>query len=192
MNKIRPALATDASAILDIYAPYILYKPTSFETELPDLKTFSERIMSYQERWPWLVYESEGVIAGYAYAAKHRDRPGYQWCVETSVYISESFQFKGIATRLYHVLFHILKYQGCRNVYAGITMPNENSVHLHEKLGFKKIADYVNIGYKCNRWNTVRWYELQLNDYNNDPDPVIQWKEIAPEMRQQLLEKKME
>ena len=187
MNKIRPALSTDTSSILDIYAPYILNTTVSFETSVPTIKDFSERIIANEESWPWLVYESEGVIAGYAYASKHRERAAYQWCVETSVYLDDRFQQKGIATKLYQTLFAILKYQGCRNVYAGITLPNEKSVHFHEKMGFKKIADYKNIGYKFNGWHTVRWYELQLNDYTDSPTPFKKWKEIGSKEREAIM-----
>ena len=187
MDKIRPALSSDASSILDIYAPYILNTTISFETEVPTVKDFSQRIIANEESWPWLVYESDGFIAGYAYASKHRERAAYQWCVETSVYMNDRFQQKGMATKLYQTLFEILKYQGCRNVYAGITLPNEKSVHFHEKMGFKKIADYKNIGYKFNRWNTVRWYELQLNDYSDAPAAFTRWKDIQSMDRDRII-----
>ena len=180
MNTIRTVVASDASSIPDIYEPYILNTTASFETEVPSIENFTQRILSTLEIWPWLVYESDGVVAGYAYASKHRERAAYQWCVESSVYMNDHFQQKGIATRLYETLFEILQYQGCRNVYAGITLPNEKSTHFHEKMGFSKIADYTNIGYKLNRWNTVRWYQLQLNNYNDAPDTFIKLKEINP------------
>lgn len=180
MNTIRPALASDASSIIDIYAPYILNSAVSFETEVPSTEKFSERILVNQETYPWLVYESNGRIAGYAYASRHRERTAYQWSVESSVYVNNAFQQKGIATNLYKALFEILKYQGCRNVYAGITLPNEKSVRFHEKMGFHKIADYTNIGYKLSRWNTVSWYQLQLNDYSDAPAPFIKMKDIKP------------
>jgi phosphinothricin acetyltransferase len=188
VNSIRPALSSDATSILDIYAPFILNTAVSFETEVPTIENFSQRIISNQESWPWLVYESDGLIAGYAYASKHRERAAYQWCVESSVYVNDHFQQKGIATQLYQTLFQILKYQGCRNVYAGITLPNERSIHFHEKMGFNKIADYRNIGYKLNRWNTVRWYELQLNHYSDAPAPFIKWKQVQPKDRQAIME----
>ncbi len=187
MNKIRPARSPDASSILDIYAPYILNTTVSFETEVPTIENFSERINANLESWPLLVYESDGLIADYAYASKHRERTAYQWCVESSVYVNDRFQQKGIATKLYKTLFEILKYQGCRNVYAGITLPNERSVHFHEKMGFSKIADYRNIGYKFNRWNTVRWYELQLKSYSNEPAPFLKWKDIGSKDRQAIM-----
>ncbi|HEY5392693.1 MAG TPA: GNAT family N-acetyltransferase [Hanamia sp.] len=189
MNTIRTAFASDASSILDIYEPYILNTTASFETEVPSIENFTQRILSTLEIWPWLVYESDGVVAGYAYASKHRERAAYQWCVESSVYVNDHFQQKGIAAKLYETLFRILQYQGCRNVYAGITLPNEKSIHFHEKMGFSKIADYTNIGYKLNRWNTVRWYQLQLNNYNDAPDTFIKLKEINPLKLKSMLNK---
>ena len=187
MNKIRSALSSDASSILDIYAPYIANTAVSFETEVPTVEDFTRRIMGNQESCPWLVYESYGLIAGYAYASKHRDRAAYQWSLESSVYVNEGFRQQGIATKLYQTLFQILKYQGCRNLYAGITLPNEKSVNFHQKMGFSKIADYKNIGYKFNRWHTVGWYELQLNDYSDAPAPFIKWSQIKSTDRDAIM-----
>ena len=187
MNKIRSALSSDASSILDIYAPYIANTAVSFETEVPSVEDFTQRIMGNQESCPWLVYESGGLIAGYAYASKHRDRAAYQWSLESSVYVNEGFRQQGIATKLYQTLFQILKYQGCRNLYAGITLPNEKSVNFHQKMGFSKIADYKNIGYKFNRWHTVGWYELQLNDYSDAPAPFIKWNQIKSTDRDAIM-----
>jgi len=188
VNKIRSALSSDASSILDIYAPYIANTAVSFETEVPSVEDFTQRIMGNQESCPWLVYESGGLIAGYAYASKHRDRAAYQWSLESSVYVNEGFRQQGIATKLYQTLFQILKYQGCRNLYAGITLPNEKSVNFHQKMGFSKIADYKNIGYKFNRWHTVGWYELQLNDYSDAPAPFIKWNQIEAKDRRDIME----
>jgi phosphinothricin acetyltransferase len=101
--------------------------------------------------------------------------------------VNESFRQQGIATKLYQKLFQILKYQGCRNLYAGITLPNEKSVIFHQKMGFSKIADYKNIGYKFNRWHTVGWYELQLNVYSDAPAPFIKWSQIESTDRDAIM-----
>ena len=157
---------------------YILHTATTFETEIPPIENMEHRIVAYQENWPWLVYESGGVIAGYAYATKHRERTAYQWCAESSVYIAENFQGKGIANSLYTALFKILQFQGCRNVYAGITLPNDRSVSFHKKFGFKFMAEYKNIGYKLSRWRSVSWWELQLNAHSPGPDAPIKLPEV--------------
>lgn len=182
MNIIRPSKPSDASAMLQIYAPYILNTAFTFETEVPTVEDFEHRIIACQENWPWLVYEADGVIAGYAYAAKHRERAAYQWCVESSIYIANNFQQKGIGKALYTALFQILTFQGCRNVYAGITLPNEKSLAFHTGFGFTWIADYNNIGYKLGKWNTVSWLQLQLNPYSADPAIPVKFTNVDPSL----------
>jgi phosphinothricin acetyltransferase len=188
MKTIRLAKPADASSILNIYIPFIINSAITFETEVPSTDAFAQRIITYQENWPWLVYETEGVIAGYAYATKHRERAAYQWCVESSVYVNNDYQQRGIAKALYTTLFEILQYQGCRNVYAGITLPNDKSVGFHKGFGFSWLADYTNIGYKLNKWNTVSWWQLQLNDYSDDPVAPVKFPEVDAEFLEMVLQ----
>jgi L-amino acid N-acyltransferase YncA len=189
MDTIRTAEARDAYALLEIYSPYILNTTVTFETEIPSLENFEQRIVTYQQNWPWLVCEVDGHIAAYAYAGKHRERLAYQWCVESSVYVHDNFQQKGIAKALYDSLFAILKHQGCCNVYAGITLPNDKSIAFHKKFGFKWLADYKNIGYKLDRWNTVSWWHLQINDYVEDPFSPIKFPAVDKEFLEKVLKK---
>ena len=190
MNTIRLANSSDAISILDIYAPYILNTSFTFETEVPTNEAFAQRIISYQENWPWLVCEIDEFIAGYAYATRHRERVAYQWCVESSVYIHDNFQQRGVAGALYAALFEILKYQGCRNVYAAINLPNDKSVSLHESFGFTWFADYKNVGYKLGQWKTVGWWLKQLNDYSAEPAPPIRLADIAPSLLESIFKEK--
>ncbi|CAN5210539.1 GNAT family N-acetyltransferase [soil metagenome] len=148
---------------------------------------FAKRISSYLITWPWLVLEDKGIIAGYAYAGRHRERLAYQWSVESSVYTHPHFRRKGIASALYQSLFRILTFQGFRNVYAGITLPNENSIALHEKFGFKWFADYENTGFKRDKWNTVGWWRKTLNDFENAPASPIKFSEIDRKNLRELL-----
>src|SRR5207249_9223204 len=92
MSVIRIAAASDAAAILNIYAPYIENTSYTFETEVPTTESFQQRIKDYVQTYPWLVCEIDGRIAGYAYASKHRERLAYQWSVEISVYVHDDFQ----------------------------------------------------------------------------------------------------
>lgn len=179
MSLVRLATAADSQAILDIYAPYIEHTSFTFETETPSVQAFAERIESYLEYWPWLVYEIDGTIAGYAYASKYRERTGYQWCVECSVYIHDNFFKSGIATALYTELFRILKEQGYHNVYAVINLPNDRSVAFHEKMGFQFFAEYKNVGYKLGKWKTVGWWQLILTEYKDDPAPPVKFSEMG-------------
>jgi phosphinothricin acetyltransferase len=163
MSEIRIARATDAASMLGIYTPFILNTGITQETELPSLENFQQRIISTLEERPWLVCEMDGKMAGYAYAGKHRERKGYQWCTEPSVYIQQKFYRHGVANALYTALFNILKLQGYVNAYAVITLPNDNSVAFHEKFGFRYLTTFKKIGYKLAQWHDVGWWELQVN-----------------------------
>ena len=146
MISIRLATPADAQGILAIYAPYIQNTSFTFEIEVPSVGEFSERIRTYLINWPWIICEIDGIIAGYAYATRHRERTAYQWCVESSIYIHDDFQRVGIARALYTVLLEILKIQGFRNVYAVINLPNDKSVNFHESLSFIYFATYEKVG----------------------------------------------
>jgi phosphinothricin acetyltransferase len=163
MNKIRIAREADAASLLGIYTPFILHTGITQETEIPSLENFQQRIISTLEERPWLVCEMDGETAGYAYAGKHRERKGYQWCTEPSVYVNEKYYRQGVANALYTALFEILKLQGFVNAYAVITLPNDKSVAFHEKFGFRYLATYKKIGYKFGQWHDVGWWELQVN-----------------------------
>lgn len=178
MLAIRLANPSDASSILDIYAPFIENTSYTFETETPTVNEFAERISSYLQYWPWLVCEVDGKIAGYAYGSKYRERTGYQWCAECSVYIHGDYHKMGMANALYTALIEILKRQGYRNLYAVINTPNDRSVSFHEKMGFTFFAMYEKVGYKLGKWKNVGWWQLQLNEYNDEPEPPIKFSEL--------------
>ena len=160
--RVRDARGDDAAAIAAIYAPVVRDTPISFELEPPDAATMRQRVLDTLERRPWLVCERDGEVVGYAYAASHRERAAYQWCVETSVYIAESARRQGVGSTLYRALLPLLARQGYVHAYAGITLPNPASVGLHEALGFRPIGVYRAIGFKLGAWHDVGWWDLTL------------------------------
>ncbi len=178
MTVLRLATPADAKGILDIYAPYIQDTSFTFETEVPSVEEFAERIRTYLINWPWLVCEMDGKIAGYAYGARYRERVAYQWCTESSIYIHDDFQKAGIGRLLYSTLFDILKRQGFRNVYAVINLPNEKSVAFHENLGFSYFATYEQVGYKLGQWKNVGWWRLILNEFGDEPAAPIKFSDL--------------
>jgi phosphinothricin acetyltransferase len=185
---IRIAEPGDAAGILAIYAPYIKDTSFTFEAEVPAEAAFAERIASYLVNWPWLVYEADGRIAGYAYSSRYRERIGYQWCVECSVYIHDDFQRRGIAQSLYQALFRLLRQQGYFNVYAVINLPNERSVRLHEACGFTWFANYEHVGYKLGKWKTVGWWRLMLQDaYIDNPPPPQPFADLDAALVEKLI-----
>ncbi|MBM3417233.1 MAG: N-acetyltransferase family protein [Bacteroidetes bacterium] len=188
---IRLAAADDAKGILDIYVPYIQNTSFTFETELPSVAAFGERIEDYLQSWPWLVYEINGILAGYAYASRYRERTAYQWSVECSVYVHNDFQRMGVAQALYAALFEILKRQGFRNVYAVINLPNEKSVAFHENFGFKYFATYEQVGFKLGKWKNVGWWRLTLNAFDDDPAPPVLFSLLNKNFLPELLREKV-
>src|ERR1700733_8043068 len=119
--KVRMATSADAAEMIEIYRPSIVNSPISFEFDVPSLANFQERILETLVKFPWLVCEQDGRMAGYAYAGPYRSRCAYSWSVESTVYVDSEFQGKGIGKKLYRRLFEILKGQGVVNVIAGIT-----------------------------------------------------------------------
>lgn len=188
--KIRLANKKDAASILKIYAPYIENTSFTFETEVPSLIDFQKRINNYQVNWPWLVCEYEGIVAGYAYGSKYRERTGYQWCVETSIYIHDDFQKSGIGKALYEALLEILKKQGYRNVYAVINLPNDKSVKFHESCGFVFFAMYPNVGYKLGKWKNVGWWQKNINEYDPGPGTPVKFSGMNKDFLKYLFREK--
>jgi L-amino acid N-acyltransferase YncA len=182
MAGVRLASINDAQQILDIYAPSIRTTAISFETEVPSVEEMQKRIEICLLKFPWIVCTIDEKIAGYVYASKHREREAYQWSCECSAYVHNNFKGKGIGKDLYQLLFLILKQQGFRNVYAGITLPNDASVKLHEKCGFQNFAKYENIGYKFGNWHTVGWWKLQINNYDLNPPPPLQLSQLDSDL----------
>src|SRR6187399_2105534 len=175
---IRLATKDDAGGMLEIYAPFILNSGITQETEVPSVEDFQRRIILNLEERPWLVCEINNEIAGYAYAGKHRDRKGYQWCTEPSVYISEKYYGLGIANALYTALFEILKIQGYVNAYAVITLPNERSIAFHKKFGFDHLTTYKGIGYKLGKWHDVGWMQYEVNPHKEEPADPLKFSQL--------------
>ena len=186
---IRLATKDDAAGMLEIYAPFILNSGITQETEVPLVEDFQQRIISNLEERPWLVCEINNEIAGYAYAGKHRDRKGYQWCTEPSVYISEKYFGFGIANALYTALFNILKIQGYVNAYAVITLPNDRSIAFHKKFGFDYLTTYKKIGYKLGQWHDVGWMQYEVNPHKEDPADPIKFPQIDRTVVDSILNK---
>ncbi len=191
MIHLRLATEKDAPGILAIYAPYIESTSFTFETETPTREAFAERISTYLQNWPWLVCEVDGMIAGYAYATRYRERTAYQWCTESSVYIHDDFQRTGIARALYTALFEILKRQGFRNVYAVINLPNDKSVAFHESSGFEYFATYEKVGYKLGKWKNVGWWRLIVNEFGMEPEAPVKFAELDQAFLPGLLAEKI-
>jgi phosphinothricin acetyltransferase len=167
---IRLATPADARAVSAIYEPIVRETIISFEQEPPTAGQMRERITYTLERFPWLIIEADEKVLGYAYAGTHRERLAYRWSVDVSVYVAPGSHRRGLGRRLYRTLLGILRVQGCYTALAGIALPNEASVGLHEAMGFTPVGVYRNVGYKLGSWRDVGWWALALRAY--DPAPL--------------------
>jgi phosphinothricin acetyltransferase len=159
----------DAAACAAIYAPNVEASPTSFEAEAPSPEEMAARIARIGATHPWLIAEREGETVGFAYACEHRSRAAYRWAVDVSVYVGEANRGRGLGRGLYEELFERLRAQRFRVACAGVTLPNEASVALHEGLGFVAVGVYRRIGWKAGAWRDVGWWQLDLAPDAADP-----------------------
>ena len=166
---IRLATSSDAPQIADIYRPFVLETPVSFENEAPNAEEMVNRINTVLLTHPWLVADREGQVMGFAYSSPHRTRFHYQWSVDVTVYVHPNYRRCGVGRALYHALLKVLSLQGFVMAHAGITLPNAGSIGLHESMGFMPIGTYRNVGHKLGKWHDVGWWGLELLDPASDP-----------------------
>src|SRR5437660_2150315 len=107
--QIRHAQADrDGVACAEIYAPFVTGTSISFEEEPPDAAELAGRIEHITVRFPWLVAELDGTVAGFAYASRHRERAAYRWAADVSVYVRSDHHRRGIGGALYRELLELL------------------------------------------------------------------------------------
>ena len=159
---VRQATPDDAEAIADIYNEYVLHSVATFETKAVSEKEMRRRIYSILSRFPYLVWEENGKICGYAYAHLWQERAAYGHTWETSVYVAPTSLHRGIGQQLAERLIADCRAAGCHVLIACITHGNEASCALHRKLGFKQVAFYEKVGIKFGQRLDVTDWELVL------------------------------
>ena len=160
--SIRPANRGDVPAMLDIYTPIVLETAISFELEPPTVDEFAGRVSAVTARDPWLVAELAGEVAGYAYASDFRTRPAYAATRETTVYVADWARGRSVGTGLVEAVLAELGQQGIRQVIAGIALPNEGSIALHERLGYQHVGTFPAVGHKFGRWHDLGFWQRGL------------------------------
>lgn len=178
---VRSANLQDLPRILEIYGPYVKNTAISFEYAVPTLEEFTQRFLKITAWFPWLVWEENGAVLGYAYGSLPFERAAYQWSAESSIYLCPEACGKGIGKKLYAALERLLQHQGYRKVYAIITTANAPSVAFHEAVGYRHTATMPGCGYKFGKWHGTIWMEKELNNWDEPPRqpvPVHQvWEE---------------
>ena len=172
MIGVRAATPEDASAIAAIYAPHVLAGTVSFETEAPDARAMRTRMASSQGLYPWMVATNgaeTGGVLGYAYATRFSERDAYRWAVETTIYVADVAQRQGVGRLLYEALIDTLRAQGFTQAIGRIALPNNQSIKLHETVGFRRAGVFREIGYKQGQWIDVGYWQCELADPASPP-----------------------
>jgi phosphinothricin acetyltransferase len=159
----------DAEAVAGIYGTAVEGTTATFEEVAPHVAEMARRMRTILVRTPWLVAEADGMVVAYAYAGAHRERAGYRWSVDISVYVDPAHRGQGIGRTLYQHLLPRLRAQGYVNAYAGVALPNPASVALHEAIGMERIGVYERVGFKFGAWHDVAWYGMRLFEPEGPP-----------------------
>ena len=176
---LRIATPADIPAMLEIYGPYVLNSTATFEYTVPTQEEFTRRFTTITDQYPWLVWEEEGTILGYAYASAPYTRAAYSWCAEPSIYLRPDAKGRRIGTKLYTALEAILTWQGYQVLYALVTEENRESIAFHEKFTYEKRAFFPDCGWKFGRWLGVFWMEKRLKSVEIPMDFPTPWLSIG-------------
>lgn len=187
--KIRTAAVQDAADLLMIYAPYVEHTAITFEYEVPEEKEFAERIRETLLRYPYIVAECAGKIAGYGYVSRFHDREAYDWTVETSVYVAADFRGSGIGSALYKKLEEILSAMNIVNLEACIaytetedeTLTND-SMRFHEAMGYRLVGRFSRCGYKFERWYDMIWMEKNIGEHDVPMPKALRFDEVREKL----------
>lgn len=191
--RLRPVQEADAAAIVEIYAPYVLNTAISFEDSVPSVAQMVERIHARAGLYPFMVAEimpeGEGALPhliGYAYASAFHERSAYRYCAELSIYLAQQCRQGGVGRALYECIEQVLRLQGFTNLYACIAYSEAlanndlaqesnpyltlDSVHFHERMGYKLNGVFHRCGYKFGCWFDMCWMEKLLEPL----EPAVQ------------------
>ena len=160
--QLRPATSVDSVACRAIYAPYVANSWASFEETPPTAEEIAARINDCGVSYGWWVAEIDRRVAGYAYGSPHRSRGAYKTSCDVAVYVDPAYARRGVGRALYGALLPQLRGKGLHAAFAGIALPNEASVALHQACGFGPVGIYHEVGWKLGGWRDVSWWQRLL------------------------------
>jgi len=162
---IREAIPSDLTAITALYGREVLTGTATFELDPPSLAEMTARFEAVRARGlPWFVAGIDGAFAGYAYASPFRPRPAYRYGVEGSIYVEADARGRGVGRALLTALVDRVRAMDLRHVIGAISdsATSEASIALHERLGFRRVGTYAQVGWKFDRWIDVHLMQLDL------------------------------
>ncbi|MEV5596990.1 N-acetyltransferase family protein [Streptomyces sp. NPDC052496] len=165
--QVRAATEADLGSLADLYNHYVRETSITFDTEPFTLEQRRSWLLSHPEDGPHRLLvardRTNRSLLGYVTSSPFRIKPAYATSVEVSVYCAREAVGRGVGTLLYKTLFEALADEDVHRAYAGIALPNEASVRLHTRFGFRHVGTYGEVGRKFGRYWDVAWYEKQLD-----------------------------
>lgn len=160
---IREARFDDAVIIANIYNYYIENTIITFENTIVNGAEIKRRMQKVLDAgYPYLVYEEDGAVVGYAYLDQWRTRKAYDITLETSIYLDLNNMKNGIGTQLYEELIAHARTLRIHSLIGVVSHPNEASYRLHQKLGFTLVGTFKEVGEKFGRLIDVEFWQLIL------------------------------
>ncbi|MBD3581079.1 GNAT family N-acetyltransferase [Flavobacterium selenitireducens] len=160
---IRPAELDDMEGILEIVNHSILHTTANYNYDPQTLgdqqQWFTQKC---EKNFPVFVAESSGCILGFSTYGTFRERTGYRFTVEHSVYVLDGNSGKGIGRQLLSALIESAKQQGYHNMIGGIDASNSESIAFHKKFGFVECGVIRQAAFKFDRWLDLMFMQLIL------------------------------
>ncbi|MGL5825186.1 MAG: GNAT family N-acetyltransferase [Nocardioides sp.] len=181
--QVREAREADFVPVCDIINHYILTTPVNFRTEPQAPDEWIADFRGSRERYPWLVADIGGAVAGVAYGNAWKARHAYDWTVESTVYVRNGLRRGGIGRALYERLLAILEAQGFRTVLAVIQLPNPGSTGFHETFGYRQVGHLVDAGFKLGDWRDIGFWQRRLRTEDGPPGKLLTVREASAALR---------
>ena len=186
---IRIAKEADSPALAAIYGWYVENTAVSFEYKAPTAEEFAGRIREILQTHPYLVFEENGELLGYAYAHPLIKRAACDWAVEVSIYIRRDARGKGVGRKLYEALEKALLLQNICTLEACVASVDredkyltKDSVLFHTRMGYRQVGKMSDCGYKFGRWYHLLWMEKHIAPRNGETEK----KRPFPQVREML------
>ncbi|MEZ5495591.1 MAG: N-acetyltransferase family protein [Gammaproteobacteria bacterium] len=159
---IRNVLNSDIPQVVEILNHYVRNDSCTFQINTYSISEISEKIAEITKVYPYIVMEEGNEVIGFAYASRWREKNAYDKSAETTIYLNPKHKYRGLGKILYQELIEQLREKNFRLLVACLTLPNPSSVRLHESLGFEKVGEFKDAGYKFNRWYNVGFWQKVL------------------------------
>lgn len=165
---VRDAREDDLLPLLDIYNDAVITSTATFDLEPQTPEQRRKWFDEHGREYPLIIIEVEGRAVGYATLSPFRDKPAYSRSVESSVYIHRDYRGAGLGTAAMRAAIERAEELNYHTIVAAIVPPNEASVRLHRKLGFKHVGLFAEVGFKFGRWRDVDFFQLHLTRWPSE------------------------